>query len=67
MMYCSGITLSFAGKEAYWMQKIDVKSLHLVYDVSFQWLLEAVQQSGEDTFDGEAALICDSVYNTLWI
>lgn len=43
-----GIELCSAGRNAYKRLKVAMKSVCMVYHVLFQWLLEALDQSGED-------------------
>lgn len=55
----SGFELSFAAGSAYEQLQISMKSLGIVYVVSFQRPLEAVMQSNEDISTGVHAVICD--------
>lgn len=43
--------------------QIDMMSACMVYEVLFQRLLEAVEQTGEDISEGVHAAICDLLYN----
>lgn len=46
------------------MLKRAIKYICLVYNVTVQLVLEAVEQSEEDIFEGVQALRCDALYCT---
>lgn len=63
-VYGSGPELRSAVKESYKVLKQTMKPLCLVYDVPFEGLLDALEQSGGDIYEGMQAVICDSRHNT---
>lgn len=56
-LFGSGVDRSSTAKEACSVLKSAMKSVGLVYNVPFDWLLEAVEQSVEDMFKGMRAFI----------
>lgn len=58
------VELMTTGREAYEVLEWATKSACLVYDVPFLRLLEAVEQSNEDIFQGVQAGIYDPPYST---
>lgn len=60
----SGVELRSTGRNAYERLHIAIKSLSMAYQVSFQWLLGAVEQSRGDMCKGVHAVICDTPYVT---
>lgn len=59
-----GAELSSAGWSAYEQLQIARKSVRIVYDVSFQRLLEDVQQSADDINEGACCDLRSTVYKS---
>lgn len=63
-MDASAVELSSAGQEPYEVLRPAMKAMCLGYDVPFQGMLEAVEESDEDTFAGVKTVFWDPTYNT---